>query len=123
MKIIIKTTGSVELTSDLRSYVEEKAAMLSKYLGSKDDDAALCMVEVGRVQEGQHSGNIYRAEFNITYAGGQSYYAATAPTLQKAIDKAKDEMKRELRRAHSKEKHLFKRGAHAVKNFLRGGGE
>ncbi len=119
MRITLKITGSADVTPELRAYAEEKAGMLAKYLGSKNDDAALCMIEIGRVQEGQHSGDIYRAEFNITYAGGQSYYVATAPTLQKAIDKAKDEMKRELLRAHKKEQHLFKRGAQAMKDLFK----
>jgi ribosomal subunit interface protein len=120
MRTIIKATGSVELTPELRDYIELKTAMLAKYLGSADNELAMCEVEVGMTTEGQNTGKIYRAEFNLSYEGsGIVRYVAQATTMLKAIDKCKDEMKRELKRSHDKDRDMFRKGAASVKNFLR----
>jgi ribosomal subunit interface protein len=121
MRTTIKATGSVELTPELRAFIEEKVAMLAKYIGSADNELAVCNVEVGLTTEGQQTGDIYRVEFNLEYQGsGVMRYVATAATLHKAIEKAKDEMKRELRRAREKEHDMFKRGATAIKRLFTG---
>ncbi len=120
MQTTIHTTGSIELNPKLREYVEKKAEMLTKYLGAANDSTAMCKVELGMVTEGQNTGDVFKAEIGVAYTGNSHYYEATASTIEKAIDKAKDEMKRELQRSRKKERHVFRRGAQAMKDFMRG---
>lgn len=93
MQIQIKAT-KIELTDAIRDYIQKKVDMLEKYLG--DTQVINCHFEVGLAVGGQHSGEIYRAEMNLSLPGKLLRVEKTEADLYKAIDKVKDHLEREI---------------------------
>jgi putative sigma-54 modulation protein len=89
MKIRIKAT-KIELTPEIKDYIQEKMDMLEKYLG--DVQILNCDVEVGMSVGGQNSGKIYRAEVNLEVPGDLLRVEKTEKEIFKAIDKVKDHL-------------------------------
>ncbi len=111
----IKGTG-VEVSDELRNYVEKRLAGAEKFL--KGDTTAHTNVELEhRVHR---EGDPNRAEFTLS-VGGEVYRAESwGETLHAAIDVAVGELVRELGRDKKKRIHIVRRGAHRMKEFLRG---
>lgn len=122
MHINIKTTGSVNLTDELRAYVEDKFKKIEKIV-DPNDTVIMADVELATITEGQQTGNIYRAEINVTHKGGLTRAEAIRDTMHGAIDMAVKESRRELRKEFSRHRQFVRRGASKVKDFLRGFGE
>lgn len=93
MQVQIKAT-KIELTDAIRDYIQKKSDMLEKYLG--DTQVINCHFEVGLTVGGQHSGEIYRAEMNLSLPGKLLRVEKTEADLYKAIDKVKDHLEREI---------------------------
>lgn len=110
MQIKIKAT-KIELTSELKDYIQEKMDMLEKYLGSIK--VQNCDVEVGLAVGGQNSGEIYRCEVNLQVPHELIRMEKTEKELFKAIDKVKDHLIRSI--GKYKEKRIDK-NRKAVKN-------
>ncbi len=89
MDIRIKTS-KVELTTDIKDYVEKKMGMLKKYLG--DIEVTNCDVELEHALSTQNQGKTYRAEVNLAVPGTVLRVERTEKTLNKAIDKVKDHL-------------------------------
>ena len=104
MQIKIKATN-IELTSEIKDYVQEKMDMLDKYLGNIQ--VINCDVEVGMAVGGQNRGKIYRAEANLNVPGDLLRVEKTEKDLFKAIDKVKDHLTRSIKRY--KEKRIDKK--------------
>ena len=99
MNINIKATN-IELTPEIKDYVQEKMDMLEKYLGSVQ--VLNCDVEVGMSVGNQQSGKIYRTEANLVVPGDLLRVEKTEKDLFKAIDKVKDHLTRSIRRYKEK---------------------
>ena len=120
MTINIKTKN-IELSSAIRSYVEEKIGSVKKHIHDLNGDAVLADVEVGKTTDHHNKGELFRAEVNLE-VGGKLYRAeATADDLYAAIDDVKDELIREVRTSSERKETLFRRGGRAIKNFLKFG--
>lgn len=104
MQVQIKAT-KIDLTEELKNYVQEKMDMLEKYLGQVK--ATNCDVEVGIFVGAQNSGEIYRCEVNLQVPGELLRVEKSAKELYKAIDKTKDHMKRSIKKY--KEKRIDKK--------------
>ena len=104
MQLNLKATN-LELTPELKNYVQKKMDMLEKYLGSmKVFNASF---EVSRTTHHHLKGEIYCAEANLTVKGQLLRITKTEKDLYKAIDKVKDHM--ELIIKKYKEKKIDKR--------------
>lgn len=117
MEVKIKTGGSVVLSEELSAFIAQKTKKIEIFL--KNDSAALCEVDLGTTSAGQRTGDVYRAEFHVTFSGGDAYADATEATLHKAIDRASGEVRREVRKRKGKERDLVRKGASEVKRFFR----
>lgn len=102
----------------LESVVEHKLAALKKYLTHKHD--VRCEVEFAKEAANQ-SGLIYRVEMNLWSDGKLFRAEATEETFEKAIDRARDDLDYELRKAHDKRESVFKRSGRALKEMMRWG--
>jgi len=89
MQINIKAT-KIELTDELKIYIQKKMDMLDKYLGNFKPIS--CEVEVGLAIGGQKRGKIYRAEVNLDLPGELLRVEKSEKVIQKAIDKTKDHL-------------------------------
>ena len=112
---------NVELTPEIEGLLDQKFKPLEKFISSDETDVA-CNVELNKIAEHQ-SGKIYRVEVNFKIAGRLHRAEATEDQIERAIDVARDELKRELRRAQSKQRSLVRRGGAALKNMLQFGKE
>lgn len=91
MKIKIKAT-KIELTPQIKDYVQLKMNMLEKYLGKIQ--VINCDVELSRENGSQNSGKIWRAEVNLEVPGQLLRVEKIEKDLEKAIDKVKDHLER-----------------------------
>ena len=89
MKLNIKGT-KIELSSEIREYVEKKISALEKYLG--DTVVTNCDVELENTAGEQNKGDIYRVEVNLSVPGTVLRVEKSEKTLNKAIDKVKDHL-------------------------------
>jgi len=118
MDINIKATN-IALTPDISDYLDKRLKSFEKYI-DPEDTSVLLSVEVGKTTDHHQSGDIFRAEINLHISGGDFRAVSEQGTLYNAIDEAKEEMTRELRRHKRKRLHLMRRGGAKIKEFMRG---
>ncbi|HTR19068.1 MAG TPA: HPF/RaiA family ribosome-associated protein [Candidatus Paceibacterota bacterium] len=120
MNIRIKATN-YQMTPETSDYLDDRIATLEKLLGS-DAEVARCEVEVGKDAGGQrHGDNLYFAEFHILYPGGSVRATNRSQSINGAIDDAKEEAARQLRRARKTHIRLWRKSGAAFKRLLRMG--
>ena len=115
----IKTTD-FEMTPEVSEYLDSKLQTLDKYV-ARDDESVKCDVEIGRSTEHHQSGKVFRVEINITIGKKMLRAVAEEETINAAIDRAKDDITKTLRRHKGKQSRLFRKGGEKIKNFLRFG--
>lgn len=93
---------NMELSDAIRSYVEEKVEMLSKYA-----DIIKADIDLGKTTAHHQNGEIYFCEMHIFIAGKDFFVKREENDLYKAIDKVKDHLKNEL--TTWKDKHISER--------------
>jgi len=112
--------SNFKMTPPIKDYLEKKIIMLDKFIDPNDDSARLD-AEIGKSVGGQHSGEIFRTEFNL-HVGGDFYRAeAEAIDSYASIDEAIDDLFRQVRKDRKKRFDLLKRGGRKVKRMLRRG--
>lgn len=82
----------MELTKEIRQYIEEKMAYVEKFLGSIA--ITQCDFEVELTTNHHNKGKIYRAEANLSVPGDLLRVEKTEKDINKAIDKVKDHLAR-----------------------------
>lgn len=113
--INFKATNT-DLEEHLQDLAEAKLATLDKYIGNETD--VQCEVEFSK-ESNQHNGKIYRVEVNLWLKGVMYRATATEDLFEKSIDKVRNELDQELRRAGKKKENLYRKGKRAIKNMLR----
>jgi putative sigma-54 modulation protein len=113
MNYNIKGT-SVDITDELRTYLEKKLSVLDKFLA--DDAGARVDAELGYLAS---EAKQYRAELML-HDKVQLRAEATGATLHEAMDIAVGELVQELTRAKKKRRSVFRHSAVKVKEYLRG---
>lgn len=111
----IKASG-LEMSDEIRAYVEKNLAHLEKFLA--EDSTAHVDVEVQYLPEGR-SGK-FRTEFTVGSQGAVYRVERWGGALHESIDLAREELVAELRRAKEKRVHMLRRSAQRVKDYLRG---
>lgn len=115
MHITIKTKN-FELTPAISEYIEKKVVAFEK-LVDLEDTTAKCAVEIGKPSKHHQTGEVFYAEFNVTIAGSSFRASENGETIYTAIDTAKDDMVRKLRRHKKKGLHLLRRGGMKLKEI------
>ncbi len=112
----VKTTN-FEHTAALLDMLQKRLSTLAKFL--PDGETLLrCDVELEKTTS-QQSGRIFRAECNLQVGGELLRVEATEEKMEDAIERAKNELKRLLRRSRNKRQSMFLRGALRIKRMLR----
>ncbi len=119
MNIRIKTKD-YELSAAVRKYLNTRIAALEKLLGS-DAAVSRCEVELGRAAGKQrHGEHVYFAEFLIRAPRRKPVRATNnEPTINAAIDNAKEEVMRQLRKQKTVKMGAEKRDGARIKRALR----
>lgn len=116
MKINIKATN-MELTSAITDYVNKKLLSIDKFV---KEGEMVGYVEVGKTTNHHKQGDVYKAEFDISFDGERFFTVSEKNDLYNAIDDVKEEIIRRITNKKDKNKTLFKRGASSVKKMLKG---
>lgn len=111
----IKGTG-VEITPELRSYVEKRLAPAEKLLEGDTTAHADVELEYSMVRDGGK----YRAEFTVSSGGTVYRVEDLGGTMHEAIDLAAGELTRDLTKKRKKRLKVLRHSAVRVKEFLRG---
>lgn len=90
MNIIIKWTG-IELSEPLEQQVHEKIGSLEKFM-EENGEQATARVELAKTTEHHRSGEIFRAEVNLSLPRKQLRVEAEDDNLYKAIDEVKEKL-------------------------------
>ncbi len=108
-----------DITPAIDDYISKKISSLEKFLERKDSEV-ICEVEIGRTTMHHNSGDIFKAEINLTQPGSKQIYAiAQEADLYSAIDIVRDEAERAIVSRKTKNSTLFRRGAAQVKNLIK----
>ncbi len=121
MDIRIKATN-YEMTPEVAAYLDERVTSIEKILGA-EASAARCEIEIGKAAGNQrHSEHMWKAEFLVTYPGGPVARATNhAVSVNAAIDDAKEELVRQLRREKGLHRSFIRKTGSAIKRFMRFG--
>lgn len=113
-------TTDYNLTPEASSYLDDRISHIEKFIGS-DSATARMEVEVGRA-EGRHKHSEYHyfAELQLIRPGFPRLVAHNhEPTINAAIDNAKDELLRQLRQDKKLHARLWRKGGAFAKRLLR----
>jgi len=96
MKIEIKATG-IELSDNLKNYIEEKIGSCEKFLSLRNYPLN-AFVEIEKTTKHHKKGLVFRAEVNLEVPGKLIRVESTKEDLYQAIVEAKDKLQRVLKK-------------------------
>lgn len=111
--------NNIELTDDARQYTESKVEMLGKLLTDIADENISYDIELGKGK--QQSGSTYRADITLHAGTTRLHTVGHGESLNAAIDEAKDDLERRMRREKTKDQTLLRKGSQVIKKMLRFG--
>lgn len=118
MNINIKATN-IDLTNEIKDYVNEKVESLYKFLPRSAD--GVFFVEIGKESNHHQNGpDVFMAEIRFKLEGKDFYIKDTSGELYTAIDLIRDESIREIKERKEKSQTLFVRGARKIKKRIKG---
>lgn len=117
-EIKVKATN-YEYTPEVAEALKKRLRTLERFI-PQDETNLLCEVELEKLND-QHAGRVFRAEINFTMGSAFLRAEALEERMEDAIDRAKDDLKREMRRTHGKKQSLMRRGAQRIKDLMRFG--
>ena len=100
MRIVEISGTNMDLTEAIKSHVERALAKVAK-LTEKLEPADI-RVDVGKTSQHHQKGNIFKAEYNLTIPGTMIRAEATMDDLYTAIDKASDDLRRQVKKYKDK---------------------
>ena len=118
MNTKIKATN-MDLSDLISAFIDEKLLSVGKVIDTSDE-GLLCEVEIGKSSNHHNSGDIYRAEINITTPGHTYRTVADKDELKNAIVKAFDEIIVSIKHVKGKEETLKRRAGASIKKRLKG---
>ena len=107
-----------EISEELEERIERQLTRLSRYTG-KNDAAAQAFFEIEREVGSKQTGDVWRASVNVDAEGNRYHASELADSPTKASDLVLKELRREMRRAKSKERTLVRKGNAMWKSFSR----
>ena len=117
MNIQIKATN-MDLSDSISAFINDKLLSVGKVIDISDE-GILCEVEIGKSSNHHNSGDIYRAEINLTISGVLYRAVTDKDDLQNAILEARDEVLRTIKHATEKKETLQRKEGAEMKNKLK----
>jgi ribosomal subunit interface protein len=106
------------MTPDIEEYLTSRVESVEKFLQHYQDEVILVECEIDRSTH-HKKGEVFRVEINLSVAGKLYRSEETNIDVRAAIDIAKDQLEKQIRRSKTKRFELFEKGARAIKNILR----
>ena len=94
MNIASLKATNLELTDAIRDYAVKRVESLEKLM--QDFNPVDVDIEVGQTTKGQNKGPIFRAEINMQIPGTLLRAVEMGEDLYEAIDKVKDQLRRQI---------------------------
>lgn len=110
---------SILLTEAIRNYAEKRIVGVERFLGENSDEAIMD-IELSQTTKHHKAGPIFRTEINLRIGKMRFRAVSVKEDLYASIDDAKDQLEREVVAEKGKSQRLFRRGALAVKNAIKG---
>jgi len=96
MKITAISARDFDLTQTIKDYIDEKVSSLEKYT-MKMEPAVEARIEVSKVAERRHKGDLFQCSITIGVPGGTIRSKGENEDLYAAIDEMKGDAGRQLR--------------------------
>ena len=109
-------THGIELTPSISSYIEKKLVTIERLLQNTPPET-LVEVEISKDTK-QRKGQGFKAEINILLPNKRLFASAEHDDLYAAIDEAKDEILRELKKQKTKRRDYIRRSASKAKQLF-----
>ena len=106
------------MTPEVEEYLTSKVTLVEKFLQHYQDENILAQCEIDRSTH-HKKGEVFRVEINLSVKGKFYRSEETNVDVRAAIDIAKDQLEKQIRRSKTKRFELFEKGARAIKNILR----
>ena len=116
MKFIIKSK-EIEISDDLKSYIEKRFSKLGKFLESVDTNLIEVVAEFEKISGRHRQGEIYQANINLNLPGKFFRFEVKGDNLYSIVDEADNELESEITKYKTKKETLFKRGARSIKKL------
>jgi ribosomal subunit interface protein len=116
MRTNIKVTN-MEMTSEIRAYVEKKLDSFTKFLKKED---VLVQCEIGKTTNHHKQGDVHIAEITMSFKGKQFRAVAEEETIFGAIDKVRDDIVAELIQGKDRFQTILIRSARSLKKRIKG---
>ena len=117
MKKIIKTKD-LELSIAMEDYVDKKLGTLNKFIVDSNEDLVMAQVELARTTRHHQTGDIFRAEINLSIDGKLFRAEAEKDDIYAALDEVRDDLEREIKKFKEKRDTVFVRGARSFKKMV-----
>jgi ribosomal subunit interface protein len=118
MNINIKTTN-ITLKPDTEGYLSKKLLSLKKLIDLEGDNV-FAQVELGKTTNHHKSGTIFLAEINLRVGKKRFRAVSKQDDLHAAIDDMKDELVREIKTKHEKQRTNVRKGEAKIKEMVKG---
>lgn len=114
MEIIFKTKN-FSLTPGVEEYVGKKLESLGKFLKNFNQEIIKAEVELGRTSYHHKSGDVFRAEINLSIDGRLLRAESETTDIFSAIDEIRDSLEQEIKKFKTRRETIFIRGARSIK--------
>lgn len=116
MNIQYKIKGA-EINDTDKDYASKKAQSLLKYINADKDNIRF---DIEFSEDAKHvSGEVYRVDMVAIAPGLDMHAVGHGETMQAAIDMARDDLARRLRRKKRKDISMLRKGGRMIKKMLR----
>lgn len=114
MNIVITATD-IDLTDELRTYIEKKFEGVERIIDVPADQVLHCLIE--KTTRHHKNGDIYHAECSLE-AGRLFVATAEGDNILSAMDEVEGDLTQVLTSYKEKKRTLWMRGSQKIKNFL-----
>jgi len=114
MKKIIKTKD-IELSEAMEDYIDKKLGTLNKFVVDVNEDLVMAQVELLRTTRHHQTGDIFRAEINLSIDGKLFRVESEKDDIYAALDDVRDGLEQEIKKYKNKRETIFLRGARSIK--------
>ncbi len=111
------TGDNVLVDGSVRTHVENHFKKFEKFVNANDAHEIFVTVSKSTAHQREDS---YHVEVTFRINSENYFVEADNFDILSAVDKAKDELFREITKTHGRKRTLFHRGARKIKDFARG---
>ena len=114
MRASLKSTN-IKPSESTRAYVDGKLVRMVEKLLSRDGEAIMLDIEVGKPTRHHKPGPFFRAEANLKIGKTLLRAEALGESLNEAIDLLEEELEREIKKFKERKRALMLKGARRLK--------